>query len=194
MRVARPLSLGLAAESALNRFCQGDPRAGDPAIGNVYCVRILRHCLVGTVDPRQVPGFNEGTQFIRGTATAALDTRDRWFAPSTGFLARALADYTHGLGFDDSSYFRLSGTVALAMSVWQHGHTFVLWIYADASLFVDYGGSFAQNFRDIQVQRLYWDLGGALRFATRSQFYFSLGIAYGLSGGGLQLVLSGGGP
>ena len=246
LRVARPLSIALAGEGAIKRFGEGNERAGDPAIGEVYCVRLLGRCVVGTVDPRQVPGFNEGTQFARGAVTIALDTRDRPFEPAAGLLASAVVDYTHGLGFDSSSYFRISGELGLALSVWRRSHTFVLrgsssvieptsdvpvpfseltvlggpdslrgvrtgafrdsslllfsgeyrwpiWMFADASLFVDYGGTFGQNFRDFTANRLYWDIGAALRVTTRSQFLFRVGIAYGFSGGGLQLIVAGGG-
>ena len=244
-RIARPLSIKVGAEGAIKRFGNGDPRSGDPAIGAVYCVRVLGRCLDGVVDPRQVPGFDRGTQFLRGSASLLLDTRNNGFEPTAGFMLSALADYTHGLGFDRSSYFRLTGTAGLALSVWQHSHTFVLrattsvieptndvpvpfsellvlggpdslrgfrvgafrdsslllfsgeyrwpiWMYADAALFVDYGGTFAQNFRDFSASGLRWDLGTALRITTRSQFFIRLGIAYGFGGGGVQLIVSGG--
>jgi len=248
IRLAQPLSIGFAGESAIKRFGEGDPRSGDPEIGAVYCVRVLGRCVVGTVDPRQVPGFDRGTQFARGTVRITVDSRDRPFASALGLLAGAVVDYTHGLGFDASSYFRISGELGLAIAVWQRSHTFVLrgttsvieptndvpvpfselivlggpdslrgfrpgafrdyslllfsgeyrwpiWMYADGSLFVDYGGTFAQNFGDFEAKRLYWDIGAALRITTRSQFLFRVGIAYGFSGGGVQMIISGsGGP
>ncbi len=247
-KLHRTLSLGATAESAIKRFGEGNARAGDPGIAEVYCVRVLGRCVVGTVDPRQVPGFYEGTQFARGALTLALDTRDSATEPTAGLLARGNVDYTHGIGSDASSYFRITGELGLAVSIWQRSHTFVLrgmtsvieptndvpvpfsellvlggpetlrgvrpgafrdsslllfsaeyrwpiWMFADASLFVDYGGTFAQNFRDFTASRLFWDLGAALRITTRSQFLFQVGIAYGFAdGGGVQMFIAGGGP
>src|SRR5262249_47159629 len=114
IRVAQPLSIGFTGEGVIKRFGEGDARSGDPPIGDVYCVRVLGRCLIGVVDPRQVPGFNRGTQFARGAVTITLDSRDRPFASPLGLLAGAVADYTHGLGFDASSYFRISGELGVA--------------------------------------------------------------------------------
>jgi hypothetical protein len=245
-RPARILSIGASTQGAIKRFGDGDPRAGDPSIGEVYCVRVIGRCIDDEVDPRQVPGFDRGTQFMRSTVDVTLDLRDSAFRPTRGFAFNLVADYTHGLGFDHSSYFRLTGTASFAVSVWQHSHIFVLratagliepindvpvpfsellvtggpdsmrgfrtggfrdssllivsgeyrwpiWMFADASLFVDYGGTFAQSFRDLDANRLRWDVGTALRITTRSQFFLRLGLAYGFSGGGVQLIISGSG-
>ena len=247
VRVQRMFTVGLGGESAIKRFGEGNARAGDPGIAEVYCVRVLGRCVSGTVDPRQVPGFAEGTQFARGSLSFALDTRDRPFEPAAGLLVGGSADYTHGLGADASSYFRVTGQLGAAISVWRRSHTFVLrattsvveptndvpvpfsellvlggpdslrgvrpgafrdsslllfsgeyrwpvWMFADAALFVDYGGTFGQNFRDFDARRLYWDIGAALRVMTRSQFLFRVGLAYGFSGGGIQMFIAGGGP
>jgi outer membrane protein assembly factor BamA len=244
-KVGRMLSLGIGAQSALKRFVNGDPRAGNEPIAEVYCVRVLGRCVDGVVDPRQVPGFDRGTQYARGVADFVLDTRDNGFEPRAGFFVSGLGDYTHGLGFDESSYFRITGSAGAAVSVWQRSHTFVLrgtvsvvepindvpvpfsellvlggpdtlrgfltgsfrdesllwltaeyrwpiWMYADGSLFADWGGTFARNFGDFKVSGMRWDIGAALRVTTRSQFFLRLGIAYGFGdGGGVQLFFSG---
>jgi outer membrane protein assembly factor BamA len=244
-RLWRPLTVGLGVQAAIKRFGNGDPRAGDPGIAQVYCVRVREHCVDGIVDPREVPGFNRGTQFVRSSVDLLLDTRDNGFEPTAGFFLQGQADYTHGLGFDHSSYFRITGSAGVAISVWQRSHVLVLrattsvieptndvpvpfsellalggpdslrgfrfgafrdssllwfaaeyrwpiWMYADASLFADYGGTFAQNFGDFSASRMRWDLGAALRVTSRSQFFLRLGIAYGFGGGGVQLIVSGG--
>jgi len=246
IRLRSTLLLVVTGTRAIKRFGNGNSCAGDPGIAEVYCVRVLGHCIPGTVDPSLVPGFAEGTQFGRASVMLTLDTRDRPSAPAAGLLGRLVADYTHGIGSDDSSYFRFTGELGLAVSVWRRSHTFILrgitslieptnrvpvpfsellvlggpdtlrgvrrgafrdsslllfsaeyrwpiWMFADAALFVDYGGTFAQNFRDLDANRLRWDVGTALRITTRSQFFLRLGLAYGFSGGGLQLIISGAG-
>jgi hypothetical protein len=243
----RPFSVGIGALAGIKRFVNGDPRAGDPGIVQVYCVRVMGRCVDDIVDPRQVPGFDRGTQFARGTVDFLFDTRDNGFEPTAGFFLSGQADYTHGLGFDRSSYFRITGSAGVALSVWQRSHVFVLrattsvieptndvpvpfsellvlggpdslrgfrvgsfrdysmlwfaaeyrwpiWMYADASLFADYGGTFAQNFSDFRASGMRWDIGAALRVTTRSQFFLRVGIGYGFgdNSGGVQLIVSGG--
>ncbi len=245
-RLARVFSVGAAAESGLERFGNGDARAGDPPIAEVYCVRVMGRCLDDVVDPRAVPGFDTGTQYARGALDADLDLRDSPAEPRAGFFVKGRADYTHGLGSDGTSYFRLTGVAGVAVSVWRRSHTFVLsatsgvveptndvpvpfselfvlggpdnlrgfrvgafrdqsllwlageyrwpvWMYADAALFADYGGTFARNFHDFSASGMRWDIGAGLRITTRSQFFVRLGIAWGFGdGGGVQLIVSGG--
>jgi outer membrane protein assembly factor BamA len=246
VRLAAPLQLLAGADAAFKRFGDGDLIGGDRPITEVYCVRVVGRCVPGTVSPTEVPGFDRGTQFLRGSVGLLLDTRDAPFRPSSGFQARAVVEYTHGLGFDESSYFKITGSTSAVVGLWQHSHVLVLranasvleptndvpipfselivlggpdslrgfrpgslrdeslllftaeyrwpiWMFADATLFVDYGGTFARNFHQLEPSQLYWDLGVGLRVATRGQFFFRAGLAYGFSGGGLQVLLSGGG-
>jgi outer membrane protein assembly factor BamA len=244
-KLARPLTLRIGTDAALKRFGEGIMIGSDPPIGDVYCVRPLGHCLFGTVDERKVPGFDRGIQFVRGTLELALDTRDRHVAHATGFLANVAADYTHGLAFDESSYFRLTGSLSAAIGLFRHSHALVLrasaavveptnrvpvpftelftlggadtlrgfrngafrnesllmfsaeyrwpiWMWADASLFADYGGTFERNFADLGLSGMFWDVGVGLRLLTRSRFLFRVEVAYGFGGGGWQLVMAGG--
>lgn len=110
----------------LRRYGEGVTVAGDSPIGEVYCVRWDGVCIPGLVDPLEVPGFRQGTQFMRGTLGLRFDARDHPLHAASGFLADLEADYSHGVGGDASSYFRLRGMVAVPIDLWQGSHVLVL--------------------------------------------------------------------
>ncbi len=112
----------------LRRFANGETYDGNAPIDQIYCVRAADgRCVPGTVDERQVPGFNQGTQFLRAAAGVHLDLRDDRVRPTLGALVDAEADYSHGLGdSDDSSYFRIRGAASVALNLWQHSHLLIL--------------------------------------------------------------------
>jgi hypothetical protein len=109
------------------RFGNGVQIGGDKPIDEVYCVRGINGlCIPGTVDPVQVPGFVRGTQFFRAAANARFDSRDNWYRPSSGALIEAGVDWTHGLGFDDSQYFRLHGGLSAVMDLWERARVLIV--------------------------------------------------------------------
>ena len=69
-----------------------------------------------------------------------------------------------------------------------------IWMYADASLFVDNGGAYVRNFSDFGSRARYWDVGLALRVRTDSHFLFRIGLAYGVEGGDFQFFVGGDAP
>jgi hypothetical protein len=111
----------------LRRFGNGESYSGDPPIDQVYCVMVGGVCVPGTVSDALVPGFNQGTQFLRTSAALHLDLRDNRIRPTVGMLFNAEADYTHGVGNDDdSSYFRVWGSLAVDINLWRHSHVLVV--------------------------------------------------------------------
>ncbi len=119
-----PLRLDAGVDFGIRRFADGEPYAGDRAIGEVYCVRALGgHCATGAVDEALVPGFAAGTQFARETVGAHLDSRRA--ETSSGVLVDVTAAYTHGLGSDGSSYLRLHGHVGTSFEIWRHRALYV---------------------------------------------------------------------
>jgi hypothetical protein len=106
-RIAWPLFVDVTGESAWRRFGEGRQYDDAGPIGNHFCVRVLGRCEYGVVDERLVPGFDRGTQFLRGAATIRLDTNARPMEPQLGFFSSLTADYTHGIFGDESSYFRI---------------------------------------------------------------------------------------
>src|SRR5262249_20301813 len=74
-----------------------------------------------------VPGFVNGSQFFRTSAGGHFDFRDNLIRPTLGALINLEADYTHGVGDDDSSYFRVREAVSAEVSLWGgHRHVLVL--------------------------------------------------------------------
>jgi hypothetical protein len=99
----------------------------DLPIEQVYCVRLADgHCVPGVVSPVQVPGFNEGTQFLRGAVGLRVDTRDSGYRPSTGAAASLDVAYAKGLGEDHSSYFVIHGVLEGVLDLWRRSHVLVL--------------------------------------------------------------------
>ena len=123
-------SLIFAGQLGVRRFADGRD-GGDPPISEVYCVRVLGRCEVGTVDERLVPGFAAGTDFLRGGVALHVDTLDRPTAPSAGVQLDVGGHYSHGLG-DPSSYFHTMASFGVVVNLWQRSH--VLWLRAAAEL------------------------------------------------------------
>jgi hypothetical protein len=133
LRFTRFIDLSLGGMFGFRRFANGEQYAGDQPIASVYCVQVNGQCGIGTIDDALVPGFNEGTQFLRVSAGLHLDLRQNPLDP-VGALIDMDADYTHGVGSDDSSYFRFHGAVTFGINLWAHTHILVL---RAATQFVD---------------------------------------------------------
>jgi hypothetical protein len=106
-------------------FDNGEAYSGDPPISQVYCRRFNGECIPNTVSDIQVPGFNQGTQFLRTSAGVHLDLRDDLIRPTVGALIDAEADYSHGIGDDESNYFRLRGAAAFSINLWRHRYVLI---------------------------------------------------------------------
>jgi hypothetical protein len=69
-----------------------------------------------------------------------------------------------------------------------------IWMWMDGSLFFDYGGVFAPEFRDFHVGDLRPDIGLGFRVHTSSKYVMRIQAAYGFgSEGGLRVVIAGNG-
>jgi outer membrane protein assembly factor BamA len=230
---ARAVRFTLAGRFGWRRFGNGRLVGDDLPIDEVFCLRNARNvCIPGTVDPRLVPGFHEGTQFVRGSAAVRVDTRDSTFRPSSGVALHLEAQYTHGVGFDESSYVRLHGGIEAALDVWQRSRVLVvrvltdlllptssaivpfselvvigghddlrgarpgryrdfssllmsleyrwpIWMWMDAQLFADYGGTFGEHFAGFSTRELVPAVGVGLRVRTLSRFFLRVQTAYG---------------
>ena len=228
----------------LRRFANGEDYSGIAPIEQVYCTRVDGACVPGTVNGALVPGFLNGTQFVRTSAALHVDLRDHLVRPTLGLLIDAEADYSHGLGSDDSDYFRIRGAMSVVLPLWGgHSHVLVLrgvtrlvlpigdapvpffelpalggpddlrgfrwqefrdfssliataeyrWpllVWADAALFVDYGGVFGRNYQNFGAAQMQPDVGLGIRLHTRDRFYVRLQVAYGF-GNSWQVYLSG---
>jgi hypothetical protein len=120
------LALSLGGFVGFRRFGNGESLSGYAPIAEVYCVQGISGCVPNTVDERLVPGFNQGTQFLRAALGMHLDLRDALVRPTLGALVDLEADYSHGLGADDSSYFRVRGAATVDINLWRHRHILVL--------------------------------------------------------------------
>lgn len=119
----------------LRRFGNGIFVYGDPPIADVYCTpKFAGRCLSSHVSEAEVPGFNTGTQFLRATLGMRVDTRDSISAPSQGVALDLRADYSHGLGGDEPSYFRLHGILEAALDLWQRSRVLVVRLQAGTVL------------------------------------------------------------
>jgi Omp85 superfamily domain len=117
----------------VRRFGDGRGFAPDLPITQVFCVRdAAGACIPGTVDESQVPGFHQGTQFVRGAAHVFADTRDSLFRPTSGAAGHLSVAYAHGLGFDTSSWFRFHGGVEAAIDLWERSRVMIARVTADA--------------------------------------------------------------
>ncbi|HEX8953405.1 MAG TPA: BamA/TamA family outer membrane protein, partial [Polyangia bacterium] len=131
--IARPgLFVDVDTLFGLRRFGNGRSIGGERPIAEVYCVRDLaRQCIPGTVDPVEVPGFPLGTQFFRGGVQLRADSRDNWYRPSAGALVEIGADWSHGIGFDQSHYARLHAATSAVLDLWRRSRTLVVRIEAN---------------------------------------------------------------
>jgi hypothetical protein len=68
-----------------------------------------------------------------------------------------------------------------------------IYMWADAALFVDYGGVFGQNFIGFAGFRMQPDVGGSIRMFTSQHFYLRVQLAYGF-GEGFNFSLAGSTP
>ena len=125
-RIAWPLYVDLTGESGWKRFGDGRQFYEAGPIGDHFCVRVLGRCEFGNVDNRLVPGFDQGTQFMRGSATVRVDTNTRPLEPQGGFFASFTADYTHGIFGDETSYFRIHPILGGVIDLWHRSHILVL--------------------------------------------------------------------
>ena len=116
----------------VRRYSNGTVIGTEQPIDEVYCGRTLTgQCIPGTVDPVRVPGYHTGTQFFRAAADVRFDSRDNWFNPSSGALVELGAQWTHGLGADDSQYFRLHAAMSALLDLWRRSRVLVVRIEAD---------------------------------------------------------------
>lgn len=127
VRVAAPLVLSFGGSFGWRKFGDGQPLNGDPKISDAYCVRNANGtCVPGSINPVLVPGFIGGTRFLRAVAGITLDLRDSTVHSAAGALIVAGADYSHGLGGDDSSYFRVHGSLTIPITLYRRRHVLLL--------------------------------------------------------------------
>lgn len=125
VRLTRRLELRLVGGFGLRRFFNGREMDEERPIDTVYCqLSPGGVCLPGRVDEFLVPGWNEGTQFVRVGADLHLDTRDHPIVSSAGLLLDGGFDYTEGLG-DGSRYFRLHAKIAVPINLWARNRVLV---------------------------------------------------------------------
>ena len=84
VRPVRQLALFASVSSALKRFGNGDRVGGDPGVIYIY-------------DTAAIPGFQNGTTFVRASAGFRLDTRDPPIRAASGLLLQAAFDFTRDL-------------------------------------------------------------------------------------------------
>lgn len=65
-----------------------------------------------------------------------------------------------------------------------------IWMWMDASLFVDYGGVFGPAYRGFDLREMVPAIGAAVRVRTSHQFYLRAQLAYGFMNEGLQVSIS----
>jgi hypothetical protein len=119
IRPTRGLSLRASVATGLKRFDNGDRVGGDSGI--IY-----------SFDTTTIPGFTNGTTFVRGGVGFDIDTRDTPLRASTGLVIHGSFDYTHGIAGDEATYERLLGMVGVPINLWSRTH--VLWLSATTAL------------------------------------------------------------
>ncbi len=137
--VAPWVAFSIGGDYGFRKFYDSESYKDVPPIQDVYCVRVEGVCIPGTVSEALVPGFNQGTQFVRTSAAVHFDLRNHRVRPTLGALLDAEADYSKGIG-DVSSYFRFRESVALDFNLWAHSHVLVL--RGDTELVVPAGNDF----------------------------------------------------
>jgi outer membrane protein assembly factor BamA len=130
--LSRYLTVDLGADFTARRFYDGVQSSGERPISETDCVLLLGYrCVHGLIDEERVPGFNQGTQYLRGQFGLRIDGRDIAHRPTSGALFDFHAQYAHGLGFDDSSWFRLRGDLVAALDLWRRSRVLVLRLSAE---------------------------------------------------------------
>ncbi|HWE29888.1 MAG TPA: BamA/TamA family outer membrane protein [Polyangia bacterium] len=129
---ARPgLFLDVDTIFGVRRFGNGRTIGSDRPIEEVYCIRdVAGLCNPNTVDEVRVPGFVQGTQFFRGGVTLRADSRDNWYRPSSGALVEIGADWSHGLGGDQSQYVHGHAALSAVLDLWRRSRALVVRIEA----------------------------------------------------------------
>jgi Omp85 superfamily domain len=117
-KVHRVIQLGSGVDFGVRRFGNGDQYDGDRPIEAVYCPGLPEDCSARRVDDAKVPGFNEGTQFLRPHVDAHVDSRRDQL--SSGQFVDLKLSYSHGIFGDDSSYLRAHGRVGTSVEIWHH--------------------------------------------------------------------------
>jgi surface antigen Omp85-like protein len=109
VRPVHGLSLFASFGVGLKRFGNGDRVGGDEGI--IY-----------SFDTTTIPGFTEGTTFVRAATGVDIDSRATPLRGQSGIVAHALFDYSHGIDANDKrSYERLSAMLGFPIAVWaQH--------------------------------------------------------------------------
>lgn len=118
-RPVHGLSMWTVFSVGLKRFDNGDRVGGDPGLIYVF-------------DTAAIPGFNQGTTFVRPGAGFELDTRDTPINSAVGLVVRGAFDYSKGIDGDVASYERLAGNVGIPINLWSRTH--VLWLAATTAL------------------------------------------------------------
>jgi hypothetical protein len=113
VRPQRWLVLNASFAGGFDRFANGQSVGGDPPIDQVF-------------NTATIPGFDEGTQFVRTGVGAWVDARDRDLSPSVGVLFGGNADFYFTIGNDKSRYARARGLVEVPIPLWHHSHVLVL--------------------------------------------------------------------
>ena len=132
LTLSRSARLALGEAFGLRRYGDGRFISGDLPITELFCVRDSHgFCVPGTVDEREVPGFHAGTRFLRSAAALRVDTRDSTFRPSSGAELHLEAQYTHGVGEDESSYFRFHAGVEAALDLWRRSRVLIVRVRSD---------------------------------------------------------------
>ncbi len=119
VRPVRQLALFASVSSALKRFGNGDRVGGDPGVIYIY-------------DTAAIPGFQNGTTFVRASAGFRLDTRDPPIRAASGLLLQAAFDFTRDLDQDAASYERFRASLGVPINLWSHTH--VLWLKASTAI------------------------------------------------------------
>ncbi len=118
------LRLVVSADLGARRFRNGVPYKGDHTIADVYCDRIGNGpCFVPQMDRKLVPGFADGTQFVRESVEVHIDSRKNEVA--AGLLVDAAVRYTHGFAGDASSYLQLEAHAGTSFEVWRRRTLYV---------------------------------------------------------------------
>lgn len=118
-RPFRGLEMWTLFSVGVKRFDNGDRVGGDPGVVYVY-------------ETAGIPGFNQGTTFVRPGAGFELDTRDSPLRSAVGLVVRGAFDYTHGIDGDVATYERFAGNVGFPINLWSRTH--ILWLAATSAL------------------------------------------------------------